>query len=165
MQLAMAQNIFDMSDTITTDQAALTTDKSMATVHALVTTKTAFILPANGTVALEIRFRGLMTDLDSNVLNLYAMRGGPGATKRADHYTRIATLTLTTGSQIYSSTGNRFVDTIAITNEKWTDAIEVVSDAADGIAHISLNTHGYSNFVFIATTLNSSSVIAEASQE
>ena len=164
MLLAMAQNIFDFGGTITVAQAALTTDKSAVTVHALASTKTAFILPANGTVAVEARFRGIASDADSNVLNLYAMRGGPGVTKRSDHYTLIATLTLTTGTQVYS-TGNLFVDTIVVTNEKWTDEIKVVSDAANGIAHISFNTHGCSNFVLIATTLGSTSVIVEASQE
>ena len=164
MLLAMAQNIYDMEGTITASQTALTTDKSKATVHALASTKTAFILPANGTVALDIRFRGIASDGDDNVLNLYAMRGGPGVTKIADHYTLIATLTLKTGTQVYS-TGNLFVDTVAITNEKWTDTIKVINDAANGIARIVLNTHGWSNFVLIATTFNSSSVIVEASQE
>lgn len=164
MLLAMAQNIFDFGGTITSAQSAPTTDKSAVTLHALASTKTAFVLPANGTVALEVRFRGVMTDGHSNVLNLYAMRGGPGVTKKSDHYTLIATLTLTTGTQIYS-TGNLFVDTIVVTNEKWTDAIKVVNDAANGIAHLSWNTHGYSNFLMIATTLNSTSVIVEASQE
>ena len=157
MLLAMAQNIYEFRGTITVSQTALTTDKSAATVDDLASTKTAFVLPANGTIAVDIRFRGLMSDGDSNVLNLYAMRG------TTDHYTRIATLTLTTGTQLYSS-GNRFVDTIVITNEKWFDTIEAISDAADGIARIAFNTHGYSNFVLIATTLNSSSIIVERAQ-
>ena len=157
MLLAMAQNIYEFGGTITVAQTALTTDKSAATVDALASTKTAFVLPANGTIALDVRFRGLMSDGDDNVLNLYAMRG------IADHYTRIATLTLKTGTQLYSS-GNRFVDTIVITNEKWYDTIEVINDAANGIARIAFNTHGHSNFVLIATTLNSTSVIVEASQ-
>lgn len=158
MLLAMAQNIYEFGGTITASQTAFTTDKSAATVDALAATKTAFVLPANGTIALDIRFRGVMTNGHSNVLNLYAMRG------IADHYTLIATLTLITGTQIYS-TGNLFVDTIAISNEKWFDEIVVVSDEANGIARIGFNTHGFSNFVLIATTLNSTSVIVEASQE
>jgi len=160
MLLAMAQNIFEMRDTITVAQTALTTDKSATLVDALATTKTAYILPANGTIALDMRFRGIgAAHGEVSILNLYAMRGV------ADHYTLIATLTVTTGTQLYS-TGNRFIDTIVISNEKWPDDIVIVSDAADGIAHIGFNTHGYSNFVAIATTLGSASgVVVEASQE
>ena len=70
-----------------------------------------------------------------------------------DHYTRIATITLTTGTQTDGT--YLFIDTISTANEKWTDTIEEVSDAADGIAHVALNTHGYKNFVLLGTTVNS----------
>jgi hypothetical protein len=126
--------------------SALTTDKSAATVHALTATTFIRIKVDDGTVALDLRWRG-GSDGDSNVQNLYAMRGD------GDHYTRIATLTFVTGTQTDGT--YLFVDTITITNEKWADAIEVISDAANGIAHISLNTHGYKNFVLLGTTVAS----------
>ncbi|GAF76410.1 unnamed protein product, partial [marine sediment metagenome] len=75
MLLAMAQNIFEYTDTITVAQDALTTDKSATLVDALATTKTAFILPANGTIALDVRFRGIAAEGEDSILNLYAMRG------------------------------------------------------------------------------------------
>ena len=157
MQLAMFQNRYDVEETITVSQATLTTDKSATLVDALDATNTALIHPPNGTVALELRIRGLMSDGDDNVLNLYGMRG------HDDHYSLMVTLSIKTGTQLYSS-GNRFVDTVVKTNEKWWDSIDVISDAADGIARVAFNTHGYSDFALIATTLNSSSVIVEASQ-
>ena len=126
--------------------AALTVDKSAATTHALAATTFVRILVDDGSIALDIRWRGGTGD-DSNVQALYAMRGD------SDHYTRIAVLTLITGTQTDGS--KLFVDTITKTNEKWVDTIEVVSDAANGIAHVSLNTHGHRNFLLLGTTVNS----------
>ena len=161
MQLAMGQNNYEehLTDTITTSQAALTTDKSATLVDALASTKTAFLRPPNGTIALELRFRGLMADGYVNVLNLYGMRG------EEDHYTLMVTLTLKTGTQVYSA-GNRFVHTITKTNEKWWDSIDVINDEANGIARVGFNTHGYSDFVLIATSRDpeAESIIVEASQ-
>ena len=144
---AMAQSEWKSGLSLTTAQSALTTSKSATTINALTSTGIAIISPRDNSVALEIRFRG-GSDGDSNILNLYAMRGDN------DHYTRIAVLTLTTGTQTDGT--NLFIDTISKANEKWTDTIEVVSDASNGIAKVALNTHGYSKFLVIATTLNSS---------
>jgi hypothetical protein len=112
----------------------------------------------DGAIAQNVRFRGDANDADSNVVEVYAMRG------EGDHFTRICTLTLTTGTQVYSS-GVRFVDTIVTSNEKWIDDIVAVSPEANDIAHIAFNTHGYRYFAFIASTLNSTSVIVEAARE
>ncbi|KKL85645.1 hypothetical protein LCGC14_1040160 [marine sediment metagenome] len=142
---------------LTTVQAALTTDKSAATVDALTATGIVKLLPDDGTVALELRVRGLASDGDSNVLNVYAMRDPKGT---GDHYTLIGTLTLTTGTQIFS-TGNLFADTVTIASELWIDDIVLMSDAANGIARVALNTQGYTHFLFIATTLGSTSVIVD----
>ena len=142
--------------TLTTAQAALTTDKSAATVDALTSTGIVKLRPDDGTVALELRFRGLATDADSNVLNIYAMRDPKGV---GDHYTLIGTLTLTTGTQTDGT--NLFADTVAIASELWIDDIVLMSDVANGIARVALNTQGYTHFLFIATTLGSTSVIVD----
>ena len=137
--------------------AALTTDKSAATTHALAATTFVRIKSEDGTVALDLRWRG-GTALDNNVQNLYAMRSGD------DHYTLIATLTLITGTQ---TDGTRlFVDTITITDgsEHWVDEIVVVSDEGNGIAHVSFNTHGYSDFILIGTTV-ASTLFVDAARE
>jgi len=154
-KLVVLQYDWKTAGTLTTEQAALTTDKSKATVSALTSTGTVIINPTKYTVAFDLRFRGV-TDGDSNVINLYAMR----AETTADHYTLITTATLTTGTQTDGT--NLFIDTIDNSAfEKWADDIVVVSDAADGIAHMELNTHGYSHFLIIATTLASSSLIID----
>lgn len=143
-------------DNLTTEQAALTTDKSASVVDALTSTGIAILTVENGTVAQDFRFRG-GTDGQTAVVNLYAMRG------TNDHYTRIATLTLTTGTQTDGT--YLFIDTITIANEKWIDDIVAVSDGADGIAQLALNTHGYTKFLFIATTLNPAVLYIDTARE
>lgn len=144
---------------LTTVQAALTTDKSAATVNALTSTGIVVFEAADGAVTYEFRFRG-DTDADSDTLNIYAMRGD------SDHYTLIGTITgLVTGTQ--SDGTYLFKDTItSLDNEKWGNAADMVeiSDAANGIAKLILNTLGYSHFLFIATTLNSAVLYIDAAR-
>ena len=142
---------------ITTSQAALTTDKSAATVNALATAKTAIIQPDEGTVAMEMRFRVDGSDGDSNVLELYAMCDPDGA---GDHYTRIATLTLTAGTQV-DANSYLFCDTVVITNEFYMDDIIPLSNAGNGIASVALNLQGHTHFLLIASTLNSTGVYVD----
>jgi hypothetical protein len=138
---------------ITTTHAALTTDKSASTTHALATAYTALIQPDEGVVAMEMRFRVDGSDGDSNVLELYAMAGAD------DHYTRIATLTLTAGTQTDGT--YLFCDTVVITNEFWIDDIIAISDAGNNIAKVALNLQGYTHFALIASTLNSTAVYVD----
>jgi hypothetical protein len=142
---------------LTTAQAALTTDKSAATVNALTSTGIIVFEAEEGAAAYEFRFRG-GDDGDADTVVVYAMRGA------SDHYTRIATLTLTTGTQT-DGTYN-FKDTIAVANEMWGNADDMVeiSDAANGIAKLILNILGYSHFLFIATTLNSTKLNIDAAR-
>lgn len=136
--------------------AALTTDKSAVTTHALAATTFVRIPVDDGTIALDLRWSG-GTDGDSNVQNLYAMRGD------SDHYTLIATLTLTTGTQV-GVNSRLLIDKIVLTAEKWVDEIVVLSLEDNDIARISLNTHGYRNFLLLGTTVNSTLYI-EAARE
>ncbi len=147
---------WEKKGSISTAGSALTTDKSAATVHALTATTFVRMQLDDGAIALNLRWSG-GSDSDSNVQNLYAMRGD------ADHYTLIATLTFTTGTQV--GPGSRlFVDTVVKTSEKWADDIVVVSDGANGIAHVVLNVHGYKNFLLLGTTVNSTLTV-EAARE
>ena len=157
---AIGQESYRLIGTLTAQGSALTTDKSAATVEALATTQCATLVAEDGSVALDIRVRGVMTDDDENVLTVYAMRGD------ADHYTRIVVLTWTAGTQVYSGT-NVFADTVAKANEKWPDTIKLVSDGANGIARAFLNTHGYRRFAFILTTkaVGTTSVMLESARE
>jgi hypothetical protein len=142
---------------LTTAQAALTTSKSAATVNALTSTGIVVFEAEEGAVTYEFRFRG-DADGDGDVLNLYAMRGA------ADHYTLIGTVTVTTGTQTDGT--YYFKDTITLASEKWGNADDMVeiSDAANGIAKLILNTLGYSHFLFIATTLAGDVVYIDAAR-
>lgn len=140
--------------TISSAQSALTTDKSAALINALATAKRVIVTVDDGTVAQNFRFR-CSADADSNVINVYAMRGDD------DHYQLVATLTLTGGSQVVST--QVFVDTIVLTasTDVWPTEISINSRANNSVALVSLKTHGYKNFLFIATTLGSAALVVE----
>ena len=144
---------------LTTAQAALTTDKSAATVKALTSTGIVIFQADDGAVTYEFRFRG-GTDTQKDTINVYAMRGA------SDHYTRIGTLTdLETGTQTDGT--YLFKEKIAsLDNEKWGNADDLVaiSDENNGIAKLILNTLGCSHFLFIATTLNSAKLYIDAAR-
>jgi hypothetical protein len=144
---------------LSTAQAALTTDKSAATVNALTSTGTIIFEAEEGAVTYEFRFRG-GTDTQKDTLNIYAMRGA------SDHYALIATLTdLETGTQTDGT--YLFKEVVPDANpEQWGNADDMVS--VDGIANdigkLILNTLGYSHFLFIATTLNSAALYIDAAR-
>ena len=142
---------------LSTAQSALTTDKSAATVNALASTGIVVFEAEQGAVTYEFRFRG-GTDSQADTVNIYAMRG------ESDHYTRIGVLTLTTGTQTDGT--YLFKDTVSLASEKWGNAEDMVeiSDEADGIAKLILNTLGYSHFLFIATTKNSTILYIDAAR-
>jgi hypothetical protein len=139
---------------ITTQQDALGVDKSAATVDALVDAKKIIYEIENGTIAVEIRFKGNMTNGQSNVINMCSMRGV------ADDYIPIATLTLVAGTQTDGT--NLYVDTIEETVPfEWLSNVEIMSNGDNGIARLAINTHGHSRFLFLATTLNSTSLLVD----
>lgn len=140
---------------ITTAKSALTTDKSAATINALSAAQTIIITPDDGTVALELRFRGEANG-KVDVFNLYAMRGD------SDHYDLIATISNVCGTQTDGT--YFFADTIVLSAEQWIDDIVAVSNATNGIAKVILNTHGYKNFLLIATTLGSAAAYVDAAR-
>ena len=136
---------------ITVIQAALAVGaRDGASVTALASTKTAVYLPAAGAKEVEFRFK-TPADADAWVVELYAARGS------ADFFTRIATLTLTGGTQV-AAASKVFVDTLVGTNEAWLGnlpAAEEVQSATNFIARYHLLLHKYSKFVFIASTIES----------
>jgi hypothetical protein len=138
---------------ITVAQAALTTNKSAVTVDALAVANRAIIDAEDGTVALEVRFRGTGTNDVADVLNVYAMAGD------SDHYTLMGTITITMGTQ--SDSTYTFYDGLSIADELWIDDVVTLNDASNCIARLVFNTQGYRKFLFIATTLNNTSVIVD----
>jgi hypothetical protein len=142
------------SQVITVAGSALTTDKSDQTVDALASGAKCVMTIPDFWIAMELRFKGVATDADSNVINIYAQRGSK------DDYRLIATLTLTTGTQTDGT--NLYVDTIVETVAfRWPSTVDVNSPAGNDMGTVSLNTHGYNKLAFIATTLNSTSIIVD----
>lgn len=134
---------------ITVVQAALAvTARDNVSVDALASTKTAIYTVSAGAKSAEVRFI-TPADADAWVVEMYAARG------KYDHYTRVATLTLTGGTQKHS-TNKVFVDTLAATNEKWygtfVTAKEVCS-AVNDIARYYWQNNLYTRFLFIASTI------------
>lgn len=127
-------------------------NRADAAVEALSATKTAIHYIHRNTVALEFRFRSDGADGISDTLQLYAASG-------IDHYTRIAQLVLVNGDQVHSGS-ILFKDTITETLLNWiTDTKAVTPAVSDNhISRYVLNTHGYDRFLFVASTLNSTTV-------
>ncbi len=95
---------------------------------------------------------------DSTVFDIFASKG-------QDFFTRIATLTITGGAQVGPATSTEttsgvFCDTIAITNEQWITALTVVDGAAaDRIASVWFDMHGFDTWAFIPTTVGDTTAI------
>lgn len=134
---------------ITVVQAALAVAKrDYTTVEALLATQKAVYTPSPGAKEAEFRFITPAED-DAWIVEMYAARGA------GDHYVRIATLTLTGGTQKHS-TNKVFVDTLAATNDEWFGNLPVpeeIESAHDFIARYHLLLMRYSRFVFIASTI------------
>lgn len=136
--------------TLTTAQAALTTDKSYETVYALDSTKRIIYDVEDLWITLEIRFKdagGAGNDNNTNIIEMYALRG-----KNDDFYT-VDTYTLLTGTQTDGT--NNYIDKVTNSDPLWPSEIEIISAEDNSIARIALNTHGISKLLFIATTLAS----------
>ena len=134
---------------ITVIQAALgVTERDYASVEALLSTQKAVYTSTDGAKEAEVRFI-TPADADGWVVELYA------AKTAYDHYTRMATLTLTGGTQVHSS-GKVFVDTLVGTNEAWIGVFPVareIQSAVNMIARYSWQLKGYKRFLFIASTI------------
>ncbi len=131
---------------LTTAQATFGTDKSKATIEALTATGIVKVPVPHGAAAMCFRFRHV-TDGDVDALEMYAIRGN-------DHYQLIQIIETLGGKQLDGDLGV-FVDTLAFTASKevWPTSMKVSSQGTDSFATVSLNTHGVTAFLFIATTL------------
>ncbi len=141
---------------ITVVQAALgVSARDSASVEALASTKTAVYTPTDGAMEAEVRFI-TPADGDAWILQMYQAKGAN------DHYVRMATLTLTGGTQVHS-TGKVFVDTLAATNEaayrtaNW--GPQEVQSATDYIARYHWPLMRYTRFLFIASTIESGKIL------
>jgi len=134
------------------DAAPLPTELDYDTIDELDSTKKIIIEPPNGVVAIELRFRSDGSENDANVAPLYAVAG-------RDHYRLVDTLTVTQGTQIYS-TGIYFADTVAAAGETWLSTTKEPSPA-DSMASYVLNVHGYDRFLLVASDLVTTSLYVD----
>lgn len=135
----------------------LVTARDDATVVALAATKKIIIMPPNGAVSLELRFRSDGSANDENVMQLFAAAG-------VDHYDLMAQLTVIQGAQPYSATdGIYFCDYITPATEAWITAASEIDQAtpADGIGRYVFNTHGYDRFWLVASDLVTGTVYVD----
>jgi len=127
-------------------QAPIDDDKRAdANIVALDDSKKVIYEPTNGTVAFEVRFRADGNEGDVFPLQMLSAAG-------VDHYTKIADLACTQGTQDGHST-EHFIDAIAQTNNAWLATPRIVDAEADYIARYVLHTHGYDRFLFVCTDL------------
>ena len=65
-----------LSGSITVQQTALGDDKSTTVVDALAAANKLIYTVIEGTVAAIFRIKGLMSNDETNIINIYALRGG-----------------------------------------------------------------------------------------
>ena len=142
---------------ITSQTSALAvTGRDVATVGALAATKTVKLSPLDpGPYAMLLRFRADgAADIDS-VLEMYAARGD-------DHYSRVATLTILTGTQDTDTSTIHFIDEVTATNEDLIhDGEENIAAGDNHIASYYVRTLGNDRFIFIASDLDSTTVYCD----
>lgn len=140
---------------ITSAQAALTvTERDTPTADALTAAKIVKINNKHPSAyAFLFRFRASGdAELDS-ILELYAARG-------TDHYHRVASFTIVTGTQDTDDATIHFIDSISPGNENTLfDGEE--QNLADMIAHYYMRTLGFDKFLFIASDLDSPAIYVD----
>jgi hypothetical protein len=99
----------------------------------------------------DIRFQ-TTADGDQHVVEIWGTRIS------GDHFTLLATLTITGGQQV-GNNGLYFVDTITASNENLFHNGRVVDSGNNRIARYAVDLNGYRQLLFIATTLASSTTL------
>lgn len=139
---------------ITVANGALAVDgRDYATVDAIADANKKVITLDDGTVAIECRFRFDGTENDTNVFQVYGMRGD------SDHYQRIGQVTVLQGTQDCSV--GHFGDELTLANDAWHNEANVrthvgVQTVTDEIGRLRLNTLGYKKILFVLSSLDAS---------
>lgn len=132
-----------ITEVVAAGQAPIDEDKRTdADIVGLVAAKKIIFEPKDGIVAFEFRIRSDGTVDDDLVISLLAAAG-------IDHYTKIADLTCTQGTQ--PGDAGYFTDAISPANEDWLTKPRVVAAQDEFIARYVLNTHGYDRFLWVCT--------------
>lgn len=148
---------WNIAGNITSETAALAvTGRDVATVDALAATKTVKLTPPlPGPYAMLLRFRADgAADLDSD-LQLYAAHG-------VDHYSRVATLDVVTGTQDTDTSTIHFIDEINPTNEDLLyGANENIATGDNHIASYYCRVLANDRFIIIASDLDSTTIYVD----
>ena len=101
------------------------------------------------------------TDGDSTVTDVFFRQGESAQTAAANgfHFTRIATLTWTTGTQTGTKSGEEFADTVAESNAQWHKTGSAVSPTGNYIAEYSIDALGAGTIGFSPTTQTNDATI------
>lgn len=144
---------FVNAGSITASQSALAvTARTKSAVAALASTKKVVYKAGIFSSLIECRF-STDADGDAHVVNVYGSRG--------DDYVLIGTLTLTGGTQT-GPNSNVYVDTIVESDVNWlrpTGTRVVAADGVNEMARWLLDLMGYSEVLFIATTLTTNTTL------
>lgn len=146
-----------VAGTITTESSLAVTARDVTTVDALATAKTVKLAPpVPGPYAMLLRFRATgNADVDS-VLEVYAARSSD------DHYSRVATLTILTGTQDTDTSTIHFIDEISPTNEDLVyDGEENIATGDNHIASYYCRVLGNDRFIIVASDLDSTTVYCD----
>lgn len=116
---------------------------------------------ANSTFAIKSGWNGVRlrlsstTDGDTSVTDVFFMNG------TADHFSRVATLTWTTGTQTSSTSGQEFADTVVISNNTntWHKTQSAVSPTGNYIAEWSVDVLGSGTIGISPTTITNAATL------
>lgn len=152
----LAQYLWQAGGTIITQQALLGASAlTHAAVKTLAAAKKVLINIPQGWLAMELRFYSDGSANDEDVVQLYA---ASTSDSKPDRYRHFAQLTTLVGTQEYGS--NKFIDTITPV-DMWLSRNKAISPANNTFGSYIFNTHGHSNILAIASTLNSTTLGVE----
>jgi len=95
------------------------------------------------------------TDGDSTVFDVFTSRGA------SDHYTRVVTLTFTTGTQTSGTSGSEFADTCVASNNTNTlhKASTLTNPTGNYIAEYGMTLNGCDHIAFVPTTITNNAAL------
>jgi hypothetical protein len=125
-----------------------TTQRDQTTLEALSKVET-YTIPSYWN-AVVIRCEST-TDGDSTVFDMFIRRDNTDDV--TDIYTRIGTLTFTTGTSEGYTTNYEMADTLAITNEYWGNDLMEVSPTGNYVAELWVDLAGVREVAFVPTTI------------
>ncbi len=131
-----------------TDTTPTVSQRDQTTLEALTNTET-YMIPSYWNVVI-IRCEST-TDGDSTVFDVFIRRDNTDDV--TDIYTRIGTLTFTTGTSEGYTTNYEMADTVTISNEYWGNDILAVSPGGEYVAEVYTDIEGVREIAFVPTTV------------